>query len=144
MKNYSWKRRLFLSYIFIGVIPILVLGAFFYYGNRQSSKQETERNNLAQMSQVLQKMDYITEKMNNAAYHFSGTNMEKELREVRDNGKVMDDGNVISQLATYSEIIGNSDEEGGTFLFLYLRGDRDIYTMDGKTAYMDFEQSMRE
>lgn len=70
MKNYSWKRRLFLSYIFIGVIPILVLGAFFYYGNRQSSKQETERNNLAQMSQVLQKMDYITEKMNNAAYHF--------------------------------------------------------------------------
>lgn len=103
-----------------------------------------ERNNLAQMSQVLQKMDYITEKMNNAAYHFSGTNMEKELREVRDNGKVMDDGNVISQLATYSEIIGNSDEEGGTFLFLYLRGDRDIYTMDGKTAYMDFEQSMRE
>ena len=144
MKNYSWKRRLFLSYIFIGVIPILVLGAFFYYGNRQSSKQETERNNLAQMSQVLQKMDYITEKMNTAAYHFSGTNMEKELREVRDNGKVMDDGNVISQLATYSEIIGNSDEEGGTFLFLYLRGDRDIYTMDGKTAYMDFEQSMRE
>ena len=57
MKNYSWKMRLFLSYIFIGVIPILVLGAFFYYGNRQSSKQEMERNNLPQMLQALQKWD---------------------------------------------------------------------------------------
>lgn len=36
MKNYSWKMRLFLSYIFIGVIPILVLGAFFYYGSKIS------------------------------------------------------------------------------------------------------------
>lgn len=144
MKNYSWKRRLFLSYIFIGVIPILVLGAFFYYGNRQSTNQETERNNLAQMSQVLQKLDYITEKMNNAAYHFSGTDMEKELRQVRDEGKRMDDGNVISQLATYSEIIGSSDNKEGAFLFLYLRGDKQIYTIDGKTSYMDFEHSMSE
>lgn len=48
------------------------------------------------------------------------------MREVRDNGKVMDDGNVISQLATYSEIIGNSDEEGGTFLF-YIYAETGTY-----------------
>lgn len=144
MKNYSWKRRLFLSYIFVGVIPILVLGAFFYYGNRQSTNRETERNNQAQIIQVLQKLDYITEKMNNAAYHFSGTNMEKELRATRDEGKAMDAGNVISQLATYSEIIGSNDIENASFLFLYLRGDKDIYTMDGKLSYMNFEETMSQ
>ena len=57
-----WKRRLFLSYIFIGVIPILVLGAFFYYGNRLSWYEEIENKNYTAMGQVINKLDYIKKK----------------------------------------------------------------------------------
>ena len=83
MKKMSWRKRLFYSYIFIGVIPLLVLGAFFYYGNRMTERKELEKSNSAMLSQVLQKLDYVTEKMNSAAYHFSGSEIEEQLNDVR-------------------------------------------------------------
>lgn len=83
MKKMSWRKRLFYSYIFIGVIPLLVLGAFFYYGNRMTERKELEKSNSAMLSQVLQKLDYVTEKMNSAAYHFSGSEIEDQLNDVR-------------------------------------------------------------
>lgn len=143
MKNSNWKRRLFLSYIFIGIVPILVLGAFFYFGNREAVRKETDEYNLSMLSQVLQKLDYVMEKMNSAAYHFSGTDLQEELIEVRYAGKKIDDGLILSQLTTYSEIldIGEADSES-VVPFLFLRGDKEIYTMDGKIPYLDFEFQM--
>lgn len=140
MKSFSWKKRLFLSYIFVGVIPLLVLGAFFYYGNRLSMSQEREKTNSSMLSQVMQKLDYVTEKMNSAAYHFSGTEMAEQLNAVRNQAVDIDEGMVLSQLGTYAEIVG--DEESPASAVLYLRGDRYIYAPGGRMPYADFEKDM--
>lgn len=142
MKKMSWRKRLFYSYIFIGVIPLLVLGAFFYYGNRMTERNELEKSNSAMLSQVLQKLDYVTEKMNSAAYHFSGSEIEDQLNDVRYERTEIDEGLVASQLMTYSEIVG--DTENDVKPILYLRGDKSVYTMDGKIPYSEFEKDMNQ
>lgn len=142
MKKMSWRKRLFYSYIFIGVIPLLVLGAFFYYGNRMTERKELEKSNSAMLSQVLQKLDYVTEKMNSAAYHFSGSEIEDQLNDVRYERAEIDEGLVASQLMTYSEIVG--DTENDVKPILYLRGDKSVYTMDGKIPYSEFEKDMNQ
>lgn len=142
MKKMSWRKRLFYSYIFIGVIPLLVLGAFFYYGNRMTERKELEKSNSAMLSQVLQKLDYVTEKMNSAAYHFSGSEIEEQLNDVRYERAEIDEGLVASQLMTYSEIVG--DTENDVKPILYLRGDKSVYTMDGKIPYSEFEKDMNQ
>ena len=142
MKKMSWRKRLFYSYIFIGVIPLLVLGAFFYYGNRMTERKELEKSNSAMLSQVLQKLDYVTEKMNSAAYDFSGSEIEDQLNDVRYERTEIDEGLVASQLMTYSEIVG--DTENDVKPILYLRGDKSVYTMDGKIPYSEFEKDMNQ
>lgn len=142
MKKMSWRKRLFYSYIYIGVIPLLVLGAFFYYGNRMTERKELEKSNSAMLSQVLQKLDYVTEKMNSAAYHFSGSEIEEQLNDVRYERAEIDEGLVASQLMTYSEIVG--DMENDVKPILYLRGDKSVYTMDGKIPYSEFEKDMNQ
>lgn len=142
MKKMSWRKRLFYSYIFIGVIPLLVLGAFFNYGNRMTERKELEKSNSAMLSQVLQKLDYVTEKMNSAAYHFSGSEIEDQLNDVRYERTEIDEGLVASQLMTYSEIVG--DTENDVKPILYLRGDKSVYTMDGKIPYSEFEKDMNQ
>lgn len=142
MKKMSWRKRLFYSYIYIGVIPLLVLGAFFYYGNRMTERKELEKSNSAMLSQVLQKLDYVTEKMNSAAYHFSGSDIEEQLNDVRYERAEIDEGLVASQLMTYSEIVG--DTENDVKPILYLRGDKSVYTMDGKIPYSEFEKDMNQ
>lgn len=142
MKKMSWRKRLFYSYIFIGVIPLLVLGAFFYYGNRMTERKELEKSNSAMLSRVLQKLDYVTEKMNSAAYHFSGSEIEDQLNDVRYERTEIDEGLVASQLMTYSEIVG--DTENDVKPILYLRGDKSVYTMDGKIPYSEFEKDMNQ
>ena len=142
MKKMSWRKRLFYSYIFIGVIPLLVLGAFFYYGNRMTERKELEKSNSAMLSQVLQKLDYVTEKMNSVAYHFSGSEIEDQLNDVRYERAEIDEGLVASQLRTYSEIVG--DTENDVKPILYLRGDKSVYTMAGKIPYSDFEKDMNQ
>ena len=142
MKKMSWRKRLFYSYIFIGVIPLLVLGAFFYYGNRMTERKELEKSNSAMLSQVLQKLDYVTEKMNSAAYHFSGSEIDEQLNDVRYERAEIDEGLVASQLMTYSEIVG--DTENDVKPILYLRGDKSVYTMDGKIPYSEFEKDMNQ
>ena len=142
MKKMSWRKRLLYSYIFIGVIPLLVLGAFFYYGNRMTERKELEKSNSAMLSQVLQKLDYVTEKMNSAAYHFSGSEIEDQLNDVRYERTEIDEGLVASQLMTYSEIVG--DTENDVKPILYLRGDKSVYTMDGKIPYSEFEKDMNQ
>ena len=142
MKKMSWSKRLFYSYIFIGVIPLLVLGAFFYYGNRMTERKELEKSNSAMLSQVLQKLDYVTEKMNSAAYDFSGSEIEDQLNDVRYERTEIDEGLVASQLMTYSEIVG--DTENDVKPILYLRGDKSVYTMDGKIPYSEFEKDMNQ
>lgn len=140
MRKIGWKNRILFSYIFAGVLPLLVLGTFFYYGNRAGSRQELENRNSACLEQVLQKLDYVTEKMSSAAYHFSGTQMAAQLELVRDQEMDIDEGMVVSQLATYAKIV--ADEERLPQMLLYLRGDQYIYTSEGRTAYHLFEQDM--
>ena len=142
MKGMSWKKRLFLSYIFVGVIPLLVLGAFFYSGYRVSVEQEIEKSNAAMLSQVVQKMDYVTEKMNSASLHFSGTELAGQLDDVRDQKMDVDEGIILSQLTTYSDIV--SDVENPAYMILYLRGDHYIYTPEGRVEYEKFEDEMEQ
>ena len=142
MKRISWKKRLFLSYIFVGVIPLLVLGAFFYSGYRISAEQETEKNNMAMLSQVVQKMDYVTEKMNSASLHFSGTELAEQLDDVRDQKVDMEEGIIVSQLTTYSDVV--SDVENPAYMILYLRGDHYIYSPEGRVEYAEFENEMKQ
>ena len=94
------------------------------------------------LSQVLQKLDYVTEKMNSAAYHFSGSEIEDQLNDVRYERTEIDEGLVASQLMTYSEIVG--DTENDVKPILYLRGDKSVYTMDGKIPYSEFEKDMNQ
>ena len=142
MKRISWKKRLVLSYIFIGVIPLLVLGAFFWCGNRVAINRETEKSNVAMLQQAMQKLDYVEEKMNSAAYHFSGTEMAGKLKDMRNKAVYVDDGMLLSQLLTYSDIV--SDEKNPVQMLLYLRGDAYIYTRDGRIAYSEFEDQMKQ
>lgn len=142
MRGMSWKKRLFLSYIFVGVIPILVLGGLFYSGYRVSVEQEIEKNNTAMLSQAMQKMDYVTEKMNSASLHFSGTELAEQLDDVRNQKVDMEEGVILSQMETYSDIV--SDTENPAYMMLYLRGDHYIYTPDGRVEYADFENEMNQ
>lgn len=141
MKNYSWKRRLFLSYFFIGVVPLLVLGIFFCYGSSIYMKKEVEQSNFSMLSQTVQKLDYLRETMNSAVYHFSGTKMAEQLEEMRNREVAVDEGTVNSQLLTYAGMIG--DENSRILNFLYLRGDKYIYTTDGRMEYRIFENDMK-
>ena len=104
--------------------------------------KELEKSNSAMLSQVLQKLDYVTEKMNSAAYHFSGSEIEDQLNDVRYERTEIDEGLVASQLMTYSEIVG--DTENDVKPILYLRGDKSVYTMDGKIPYSEFEKDMNQ
>ena len=142
MKRISWKKRLFLSYIFVGVIPLLVLGAFFYSGYRISAEQETEKNNMAMLSQVVQKMDYVTEKMNSASLHFSGNELAEQLDDVRDQKVDMEEGIIVSQLTPYSDVV--SEVENPAYMILYLRGDHYIYSPEGRVEYAEFENEMKQ
>lgn len=142
MRKIGWKNRILFSYIFAGVLPLLVLGTFFYYGNRAGTRQELEKSNSACLEQVLQKLDYVTEKMSSTAYHFSGTEMAAQLDRVRNQKMDIDEGMVISQLATYAKIV--ADEERLPQMLLYLRGDKYIYTSEGRIAYHMFEQDMAQ
>ena len=130
-----------LSYIFIGILPLIILGSFFYYGNRMSVRSEVEKSNAAKLSLVLQKMDYITEKMNSVAYHFSNTSTAENLNGVRNKAIDIDEGMIQSQLATYAKII--SEEENATRMLLYLRGDTYLYTIEGRMKYLEFETQMQ-
>ena len=141
LKKISWKKRLMLSYIFIGILPLIILGSFFYYGNRMSVRSEVEKSNAAKLSLVLQKMDYITEKMNSVAYHFSNTSTAENLNGVRNKAIDIDEGMIQSQLATYAKII--SEEENATRMLLYLRGDTYLYTIEGRMKYLEFETQMQ-
>ncbi len=84
----------------------------------------------------------MTEKMNSAAYHFSGSEIEDQLNDVRYERTEIDEGLVASQLMTYSEIVG--DTENDVKPILYLRGDKSVYTMDGKIPYSEFEKDMNQ
>ena len=83
---------------------------------------------------------YKRQKMNSAAYHFSGSEIEDQLNDVRYERTEIDEGLVASQLMTYSEIVG--DTENDVKPILYLRGDKSVYTMDGKIPYSEFEKEM--
>lgn len=107
-----------------------------------TERKELEKSNSAMLSQVLQKLDYVTEKMNSAAYHFSGSEIEDQLNDVRYERTEIDEGLVASQLMTYSEIVG--DTENDVKPILYLRGDKSVYTMDGKIPYSEFEKDMNQ
>ena len=107
-----------------------------------TERKELEKSNSAMLSQVLQKLDYVTEKMNSAAYHFSGSEIEDQLDDVRYERTEIDEGLVASQLMTYSEIVG--DTENDVKPILYLRGDKSVYTMDGKIPYSEFEKDMNQ
>lgn len=140
MKGSSWKKRLFLSYIFVAVIPLLVLGMFYFYGNRISINQELEKNNSTMLDQVMQRMDYLSEKMNSAALHFSGLELADKLDEVRNQAVTMDTGMVVSQLGTYSDIVGDAKIPVSTIL--YIRGETYVYTQEGRVEYAEFEKEM--
>ena len=72
MKKGKWWRKFFLSYVFVALIPVIVMACFFYYGNRLSWYEEIENKNYTAMGQVINKLDYIKEKMDGMAYHISG------------------------------------------------------------------------
>lgn len=140
MKKYGWKEKILFSYIFACVLPLLVLGIFFYYGNRARIRQELEKSNNTCLEQVLQMLDYEVEKMGSAANHFSGTQMAGQLEDVRSRKTDIDEGMVLSQLSTYAGIV--ADEERMPQMLLYLRGDSYVYTADGRLEYQEFEKEM--
>ena len=140
MRKISWKKRLMLSYLFVALIPLLILGAFFYYSNRVTMRRELEQNNQAMLIQVMQKIDYMMGTMTNAAYHFSNTDMAGQLDDMRNKAVAIDEGLILAQMQTYGEMVGNESEKVSPFL--YLRGDRYIYTESGRMAYMTFQESM--
>lgn len=142
MKWSSWKKNLFLSYIFVAVIPLLVLGMFYFYGNRISMNQELEKSHSTMLDQVMQRMDYLSEKMNSTALHFSGLELADKLDDVRNQAVTVDTGMVASQLSTYSDIVGGTKTPISTIL--YIRGETYIYTQDGRVEYSDFEKEMKQ
>ncbi len=103
-------------------------------------RQELEKRNNTCLEQVLQALDYEEEKMGSAANHFSGTQMAGQLEDVRNQKTDIDEGMVLSQLYTYATIV--AEEERMPQMLLYLRGDRYIYTLDGRMEYQDFEKEM--
>ena len=142
MKWSSWKKNLFLSYIFVAVIPLLVLGMFYFYGNRISMNQELEKSHSTMLDQVMQRMDYLSEKMNSTALHFSGLELADKLDDVRNQAVTVDTGMVASQLSTYSDIVGGTKTPISTIL--YIRGETYIYTQDGRVEYSDFVKEMKQ
>ncbi len=140
MRKYGWREKILFSYIFACVLPLLVLGIFFFYGNRARVRQELEKSNNTCLEQVLQMLDYEVEKMGSAANHFSGTRMAGELGDARNRKTDIDEGMVVSQLSTYAGIV--ADEERMPQMLLYLRGDSYIYTINGRLEYQEFEKEM--
>lgn len=141
LKHSKWWIKFLISYIYIGIFPVLLLGIFFYSGYKMSVYKEIENSNYSFLTQALYKTDNMVEKMNSIAYHLSGTYAEgNDLREYSGRMPEVDDAIIMQQLKTYNGLIEGVPIQ----TLLYIRGGKYIYTEDGKTLYMDFEASKKD
>lgn len=140
MKHKSWKTKFLLSYILAAVIPVLVLGCFFYYGSKLSAGKEIENSNYSALLQALNKVDYVVEKMNGIAYHFSGYEFDEDFMESDRRIQEANEVKLIKQLKTYAENLDSVP----TQVILYIRGDKFIYTDQEKMLYSNFENSIKQ
>ena len=140
MKKGKWWRKFFLSYVFVALIPVIVMACFFYYGNRLSWYEEIENKNYTAMGQVINKLDYIKEKMDGMAYHISGYDFGESFET---NDRILKEElevKLTQQLKTYTENI----EGIRAYTVFYVRGDKYIYTEAGKLSYLEFEKTIDE
>jgi AraC-like DNA-binding protein len=125
----------------MGILPVIILGTFFYLGYKMSVYREIEVNNYASLTQALNKMDYNIEKMNSIAYHFSGYKIDETLIMNNDSQVPnVNETNIVQQLKIYNETVGSVPIN----TILYIRGDKNIYSKEGKTLYSEFEASVRD
>ena len=141
LKHSKWWIKFLISYIYIGIFPVLLLGIFFYSGYKMSVYKEIENSNYSILTQALYKTDNMVEKMNSIAYHLSGIYAEgNDLREYSGRMPEVDDAIIMQQLKTYNGLIEGVPIQ----TLLYIRGGKYIYTEDGKTLYSDFEESKKD
>lgn len=139
MKYKTWWVKFLISYIYIGIVPVILLGIFFYAGYKMSVYKEIENSNYSALEQVLYKSDNMVEKMNSIAYHFSGIE-STFLKEYSGKMPDVDEAIIAQQLKTYNSLIEGVPIQ----TLLYIRGDKYIYTEAGKEQYSDFEDSVKE
>lgn len=136
MKKSSLLFGYFKSYFLIGMIPVIILSAFYYYVNVIKMYSEVENQNFALLNQVISKMDFTIGEMDNVALHMSNSNDLMAVINESESLPINDD--IISQsLKLYEESISIPAQ-----LMLYKRSDIYVYLSDGKYKYSTFEQNL--
>jgi AraC-like DNA-binding protein len=127
----SWFSKYFISYLTIGMLPV-VLGFIFYYTNIATVSREVENSNFTALLQACNEMDYMTGEMKNIAYHFWETNPEDNTPGIA--------GAVLARRLSFYERSLNFPAR----IMLYYRGDSLVYTSEGVIHYTEFERTIRD
>lgn len=121
-------KRYILSYLLIGLLPILVLGFIFCFRQLQAGKEAVERMAYEHTREISQYFENDMQAVETAALHLSTNYIEHGNR-------AQDEDFIPRQLATYEEAYALQGE-----LLFYPRGQADLYTSEQKMSYIDFQR----
>jgi AraC-like DNA-binding protein len=127
----SWFSKYFISYLAIGMLPV-VLGFIFYYTNITAVSGEVENSNLTALQRACNEMDYMTGEMKNIAYHFWETNPEAAVPGTAE-------AVLVRHLSFYERSLNFPAR-----IMLYYRGGSLVYTAEGLMPYAEFERTVRD
>lgn len=140
MNRHSILTKYVISYIFIGVLPIMIIGVIFYYVNLSNMKTRIAQTQYATLVSSMNKIDSLLSEMSNVAYHLTNYALAddstlKNFEVTSDLGDAL----ISQQLKAYEQSFSQSVQ-----VALYLRGDSNIYLNDGKYHYSVFEHTLDE
>ncbi|WP_139376047.1 sensor histidine kinase [Clostridium oryzae] len=67
----KFRKKLFLSYIIVGIIPILILGIYLYFQERKQLVYETNQNITDSVKQAAENINYKMNIYNNLSYYIA-------------------------------------------------------------------------
>jgi two-component system response regulator YesN len=134
-KTGSIFSRFFLSYILIGIVPIIILSGLLYYYNAVFYTEGLKETNINKLIQVKNQIDLDLKVLSDVTYHLS-SNTQLLNPDTSKNKNAWDnkDAEITNQLQTYMETCFFLDD-----ILLYNRGSKDVYLTDGRYYYSNFE-----
>lgn len=135
-KGKSVFNTMLISYILMILIPVASLGSILYYYNVINYRKDIEASNLSKLNQFKNQMDSELKKLQEITYHISTNKNILDIDVGAAASKI--ESEVVSQIQTYTE-----NHTLLTDILFYYRGDKNIYTANGRYYYHDFENDVQ-
>ena len=139
MKQKSWQKQYFRNYLLIALIPTLLFVGAFVSMTFVSYRSEIEGNYLTSFSQFEQSMNRMLAQADAVVRHISESEMPDRAALLAATPAHSNEASetLVQRLAMYENQLGM-----GTSVFLYIRGDENIYTPSGLVPYQSLEQTL--